>query len=110
MAACDIFWHAASDEPFGRSILEAMTLGMPIIAPNAGGAAELVTHGSSGLLFAADNVESLVGAALKMAEAPEFARACGGLACRRAAEEFSAGRMADGVIRCYNVVLGRSAE
>ena len=51
MAACQVVVHAStSPEPFGRVILEAMALGRPIVATQAGGPQEVIEPGLDGLL------------------------------------------------------------
>ena len=51
MAACDVVVHAStSPEPFGRVLLEAMSLGRPVVATQAGGPMEVISHGQDGLL------------------------------------------------------------
>lgn len=48
----DILIHPSlSPEPFGRVILEAFKSGVPVISTGLGGAAELVEHEKSGLMF-----------------------------------------------------------
>lgn len=42
---------ASSREPLGRVILEAHLIGLPVIVPNTGGAAETVEDGATGLVF-----------------------------------------------------------
>lgn len=50
--AFDIVLSAStSPEPLGTMIIEAMTMARPIIAPNHGGAVEMIEDGVSGLLF-----------------------------------------------------------
>ncbi len=49
--AADLFVHASREEPFGQVILEAMALGVPVIACRPGGPEEIVTHGQDGLLY-----------------------------------------------------------
>jgi glycogen(starch) synthase len=52
-------WYRAADvlvvpsryEPFGMVILEGMLHGLPIVASNVGGPAEILEHGRTGLLF-----------------------------------------------------------
>lgn len=48
-------------EPFGLVAIEAFRAGRPVIASNAGGVAEVVTHGSDGWLFEPRNAEELAG-------------------------------------------------
>jgi glycosyltransferase involved in cell wall biosynthesis len=38
-------------EPFGRILVEAASVGCPVIATNSGGAPEIVVHGKTGLLY-----------------------------------------------------------
>ena len=45
MAASDLLVHAAHQEPFGRVLLEAASSGLPIIATDVGGTAEMLRHG-----------------------------------------------------------------
>lgn len=63
MAACDVIVHASTaPEPFGRVILEGMSLGKAVIATNAGGPGEIINDGIDGLLVPC-------GDATKMADA-----------------------------------------
>lgn len=50
-ASADAFVYASETETMGNVILEAMACGLPVIAANAGGVANLVQHGSDGFLF-----------------------------------------------------------
>lgn len=52
---------APSDEPepLGRTVMEAKRLGIPVIASNAGGFLETITHGYDGMLFDIGSIHSL---------------------------------------------------
>ncbi len=50
ISALDCLVHPAADEPFGRVLMEAMALEIPVIAVNENGPLEIVTHGHDGLL------------------------------------------------------------
>jgi glycosyltransferase involved in cell wall biosynthesis len=51
MQACDVIVHTSvSPEPFGRVIVEGMLAGRPVIASRAGGAAEIIEDGVTGVL------------------------------------------------------------
>jgi glycosyltransferase involved in cell wall biosynthesis len=52
IADCDVFVNTSVEpEPFSHSALEAMALGVPVVASACGGFTELVAHETSGLLF-----------------------------------------------------------
>jgi glycosyltransferase involved in cell wall biosynthesis len=60
-------WYRSADvlvvpsryEPFGMVILEGMIHGLPIVAANVGGPAEILDHGRTGLLFPPRDVTAL---------------------------------------------------
>lgn len=54
----DVLVHASTrPEPFGRVIIEAMAIGVPVIAARAGAVPEIVSDGVDGLLAEPGNVE-----------------------------------------------------
>jgi glycosyltransferase involved in cell wall biosynthesis len=76
MTAMDLIVHTSvSAEPLGRVIIEAMMARKPVIATRAGGAAEIVEEGISGLMVVPDSVEELCTAIARMQkDAPLRAR------------------------------------
>jgi glycosyltransferase involved in cell wall biosynthesis len=50
MAACDVFVLASLYEGLGVAIMEALALGLPVVATAVGGVREVVEHGREGLL------------------------------------------------------------
>ena len=66
-AAADIFAHTStSPEPFGRTVIEAMMYGVPVIAANAGALPEILLDGQCGILTIPGDDESLANAILQM--------------------------------------------
>lgn len=60
--ALDILIHASiAPEPFGRVILEGMTLAKPVIATNMGGPKEIIEDGVSGILVPPEDPQALAG-------------------------------------------------
>ncbi len=58
----DILVHASiTPEPFGQVILEGMAKGLPVVATDAGGIREIVTHRENGLLVPPGDAQALAG-------------------------------------------------
>ncbi len=55
----DIFVLPSEIEAFGLAALEAMAHGIPVIASNAGGLPEVVTHGKTGFLVTPGDVDAI---------------------------------------------------
>ncbi|MEX0935057.1 MAG: glycosyltransferase family 4 protein [Candidatus Paceibacterota bacterium] len=66
MEKADIFVFPSRKEPFGRAVLEAMSLGMPIIASDSGGIPEFIKNHTNGLLIPLNDVQALANAMLKL--------------------------------------------
>ena len=65
-ASADIFLFCSQTDTFGQVILEAQASGLPVVAVAAGGPAELVADGRSGVLCPAD-ADALAGAVVSLA-------------------------------------------
>lgn len=61
-AASDALVFPAEHEPFGLCILEAMAMGVPVIAANSGGIPEIVANGMTGLLTQPGDSKALAAA------------------------------------------------
>lgn len=60
MRATDIVVICSRCEAFGRTGIEAMLLGKPVIYPNTGGVAEYMREGQTGLSYTPGDIDSLV--------------------------------------------------
>src|SRR4051812_24709829 len=87
----DIYrWYRAADilvvpsryEPFGMVVLEGMLHGLPVIAAEIGGPADILQHGYTGLLFPPRNVGALAVALRYLVENAEDCRQMGLAAAR----------------------------
>jgi glycosyltransferase involved in cell wall biosynthesis len=70
-AAMDIFvLPSAQPEPFGGVVMEAMSLGLPVIGTNIGGTPDQIAEGETGLLVPPADPEALTTALLRLVENP----------------------------------------
>jgi len=85
------------DEPFERSVVEAMACGTPVIAMNRGSMTETIIDGATGFLVS--DLNEMAGAVAKVAQLNRFR-------CREWIEErFSADRMVQDYIRVYERII-----
>ncbi len=110
IADCDVFVNTSVElEALGHSALEAMALGVAVVAPALGGLVELVAHESSGLLFEPGDARSLADALLKLLDDRE-ARIRFGIEGRRRAERlFSLERHVRAIESVYDEIVEESA-
>lgn len=80
-------------EGMSNALLEAMAAGLPVVATDVGGNAEVVVEGETGLLVPPRDPAALGQAILVMLKDPERARAMGAAGRARALEHFSVQRM-----------------
>lgn len=70
----DIFVLASHLEGLGTSILDAQAIGLPVVASNVGGIAEIVQHGVNGLLVPPKNENALAKAILHIIQDEDLKR------------------------------------
>jgi glycosyltransferase involved in cell wall biosynthesis/O-antigen ligase len=70
-AEATIYVHPAAAEPHGLATAEAMARALPVLGIAAGGTAELVVEGKTGLLVPADDAHAFAEAIVKLVRAPK---------------------------------------
>jgi len=103
--AGDIFVLPSLAEPFGLVILEAMSLGRPVIATDAGGPREIVEQGVTGLLVPPSDPPALAAAIRKLVSDREGTEAMGRRGQERFLTHFTAARMAQDMLAMYRRIL-----
>jgi glycosyltransferase involved in cell wall biosynthesis len=93
---------STSPEPLGTMIIEAMTMARPIIAPNHGGAVEMIQDQETGLLFRPGDAADLAAKIIRLHRDPDLGVRIGRAARAHALEVFAVRehvRQVEGVYR-----------
>jgi L-malate glycosyltransferase len=105
LRATDVALAPSWEEPFGRTVVEAMAMGLPMLATEVGGPAEVIHDGVDGVLLPPRRPE-LWAAEIARLLADEPARRAMGAAARAAAlGRFGSERHASAVVALYRDVL-----
>lgn len=110
LPAFDAYLCASRREAFGLSLAEASAAGLPVIAPDVGGIAEVVAHGESGWLVPAENAIALVEAIDLLRCNSSLAAALGRGGRQRYLDHFTVSRMVDETLAVYQDALAGRAR
>ncbi|MFO7870583.1 MAG: glycosyltransferase family 4 protein [Kiritimatiellia bacterium] len=105
MKAMDIIVHCAEKEPFGRSVLEAMALGKPVVAVNSCGPAEIIRDRVNGILVKPGDPGAAAGAVKGLIRDPERAAGLGRAAQERVRRDFKIEDLVETIQRTYRELL-----
>ena len=100
IAACDANVVTAVDEPFGRTLIEAMLIGTPVVAAASGGNVEAIRDGQTGLLVPPDDPLAFAHAIASLLE-PRRAATLTQTAAEEARQRFSVRAHAEAVAGVY---------
>jgi glycosyltransferase involved in cell wall biosynthesis len=99
--ALDVLLLPSHEEPFGRVLLEAMALEVPVLATSVGGPAELVTEGIDGYLVPPREPAAWAQGVRRVVGGPAQGRALGRAGRLRIAEAFDAKDHAAAMLAVY---------
>lgn len=105
LAASDIHAVTAVGEPFGRSLIEAMLLGTPVVAAASGGNIEAIRHEETGCLAAADDASALAEAIVDLLRHPDKMARIAEAARADALQRFGRERHAEEISAIYRKLL-----
>lgn len=100
-----IFVMPSSLENSPNSLGEAMLLGMPCIATNAGGTAGMLTNGKEGILYQPEDISALTRAILTLLDDPALAKRYGDAARQRALVTHDPVRNGQAMLEIYHKIL-----
>lgn len=90
LASADLYVIPSLSEGMGQSTMEAMAMGVPVIASDVGGLPELVINDQTGILVPPKNI-------------PALAKAIIGLLSDKGRSERLAAQAKQSVVRCYSI-------
>jgi glycosyltransferase involved in cell wall biosynthesis len=107
-AAMDVFvLPSAQPEPFGGVVMEAMCIGLPVVATNIGGSVEQVADGESGFLIPPSDAGVLADKLELLLRDEDLRKRLGEAGRRRIAERFTLEGMVEKMTRVYDDCLTR---
>ena len=104
LAAADAVAVPSRNEGMGRVIVEAMALGLPVVAAAVGGIPDVVTDGECGRLVEPDDVDALAEALVEFGRDPVLRRKLGEAAEERA-EAFSTSVASEKLLAVYAALV-----
>jgi glycosyltransferase involved in cell wall biosynthesis len=112
LQAADIFVLPSATEGLSNALLEAMAVGLPVVATSVGGAPDLIKDGENGWLIPADDVGALSSAINTLLIEENLRRSLGESARQIIIEQYALRVVADRLRSLYDSILspGRSTE
>jgi glycosyltransferase involved in cell wall biosynthesis len=105
LAGCEVLLVPAVDEPFGRTLIEAMLLGTVVVAAASGGNPEAIRDGATGCLVPPDDAAAFAQRTLDLLAAPTVAASLADAARHAALGRFGLRQHADAIMGVYDAML-----
>ena len=110
LRALDLLLVPSWEEPFGRSVIEAMAMETPVLATSRGGPSEIISDGVDGALLPPRQPERWAEAIHQLLANPEKRAWLGRQARHRASQSFSLHNHVVRILDLYREVLGSQAK
>jgi len=107
MSRIDILVHQADDESFGRVIVEAMAVGIPVVGVRGGGVGEIIIDGETGLLGPPNDAAALAKGIETLARDADQRQRMGRAGRKRAESTYSLESCAAGILKVYQAAMSR---
>ena len=109
IAGMDVLMATSEREPFGRTLIEAMAVGTPVVASRVAGHVEIIDHEHTGLLVSPGDPDAFATAAHRILTDPALAATLAEEGRARALERYSVERHVRQVVSIYDCLSSRSA-
>jgi glycosyltransferase involved in cell wall biosynthesis len=101
LAELDVFVQPSFTEATSNVLLEAMAMGLPLVATDVPGTAAIIEHEVTGLLVPPGDSAAIAKAVIRLAETPELAQRLGAAARDRVGARFGMARMVTEIESVY---------
>jgi glycosyltransferase involved in cell wall biosynthesis len=105
LSALDVLLVPSWHEPFGRAIIEAMAMHVPVVATSVGGPAEILTDGGEGCLLPPREPSLWTKVVGDLLDRPDIRREMGLRGRERVAARFGVGQHVLELIALYDEVV-----
>lgn len=105
LPAMDLLVSSSLREVMPNVVMEAMAAGLPVVATDVGGTAEVVEHGMTGLLIPPRDAAALTHAIGTLLKHPEQRRLMGQAGRRRIQQQFSLDTTVAKTVAIYDALL-----
>ncbi len=106
--AADLYIHAAKEDTFPRTILEALACGLPVVATAVGGIPEQIKDGVTGFLVPPKDAEAMAYRIEKLLEDGDLRQNFSTAAAEDAFVRFGLGRQVDSFLNWYQEIIERN--
>ena len=108
LRAMDVAVHASvRPEPFGRTVIEAMGCGLPVVAARDGGVPDIVVDGGTGILYPPGDVDAMTDGVAALVSDPGLRERYGKAGRERVEAEFTLERHLRAMLGVYGRSLSR---
>ena len=109
MAQSNGLIHCSESEAFGWVIVEAMSVGTPVVAAASDGPREIIDHNRTGILVECGDIAGYAAALRSLISGSEFVSTLSGNGRQEVARRFSVATMVDRIRAVYLDCLGESS-
>lgn len=105
-----VFVLSSLSEPFGVVLLEAMSMGVPIVATDSGGPAEVVINDETGFLVPVNDDRTMAERVIHLLQNSDYACRMGETGRRRLTEVFTPSKMSDQYIAVFREAISQHSK
>ena len=110
LMGCDVLVAPGLNEAYGRTLVEAMLCGTPVVAADSGGHREIIRRGETGILVRADDVMAFAEATASLLEQPAATKGLATRAKSAALKTYSVSAHVKQVEEVYDSILRPNRE